>query len=139
MQDTTINNLKLTIEDISKFPNLPIGLTHKDVESLGTISTVGQATMAKGEIYTLSLLKGVMYKSKDSWEDGKQVYFRYRGITQIEIGFSTIEQFKDIVRGLNNLNSCLMDIDEFAKITLAKKLNTNQRPSHIRENDPLAI
>ena len=46
----------------------------------------------------------------------------------IWIDFGTLEKFKIIVRGLNTLNSCLKDIEEFAKITLQEKLNTNQRP-----------
>ena len=48
MQDTTINNLNLTIDDISKFPDLPVSSDHEDVETLGAIYPTRQVASPKG-------------------------------------------------------------------------------------------
>ena len=128
MQDTTINNLNLTMQDISKFPDLPVSSSHDSVEALGTIYTTNNVTVEEGTIYTLSIYKGEVYKCKGEWSDVRNSSFRYGAISWIEIAFPTVDDFQKIVKALNTLDACLKDIKEFAEKILREKLNTNQRP-----------
>lgn len=137
MQDTTINNLNLTIFDIGKLPDLPVIPVisfHEDVETLGTIYSTGQATTSQGKIYNLHSYKGIVYKTKGDWDEGRGIGFHFRSIDWLVITFDTIEAFQKIVKALNNLDSCLKEIAEFAEKTLREKLNTNQRPSTLNRD-----
>ena len=130
MQDTIINNLNLTMDDISKFPNLPVSRDYAEPARLGTIYTTGQATLGQGTIYDLYQYKGVVYKVKGDWSAGEDS-FHFRKIAWAEITFETIEGFQKIVKALNTLDACLKEIEEYTEKTLREKLNTNQRPNSI--------